>query len=74
MKLLNMIEKKRMQTLKIAHASTIPKPKEKEETLANTREKYILDNNDYTCNRYILNGISYALLDVYQSMSYDEEL
>ncbi|XP_017970429.1 PREDICTED: uncharacterized protein LOC108660681 [Theobroma cacao] len=63
-------------TLKVTYVLDTPPPNEKgdEESVDRTRLRQKWDNDDYICMGHILNGISDALFDAYQSEASEKQL
>ena len=64
-----------LTTLKVVYVLNTPYPIETEnETLDQARRRSKFENDDYICRGHILNSMSNALFDVYQSMESAKEL
>ena len=64
-----------LTTLNVVYVLSTPKPQERdEETAEEVRQRLKWEKDDYICLGHILNGMSDALFDVYQSVGSASEL
>ena len=64
-----------LTTLKVLYVLNTPYPVETEnETLDQARRRSRFENDDYICRGHLLNSMSDALFDMYQSMESAKEL